>query len=78
MIYSRPRGLVALAGLLDSIVQGLDAHVAAVLAQPNVVERIRALSDAPTPFTPAALKQQLVSDISKWTSVIDAAKIERI
>lgn len=71
-------GLVGPAGLPDSIVASLNSHVAAVLAEPTVTERIRALSDEPRSSSPSELKARIVSDISRWTSVIAKAKIERI
>ena len=71
-------GLVAPAGLPDSIAATLASHVAAVLAEPAVIERIHALSDDPKSSTPSQLKTRIVSDISRWTSVIDTAKIARV
>ncbi|HEX5211555.1 MAG TPA: tripartite tricarboxylate transporter substrate binding protein [Pseudolabrys sp.] len=71
-------GLVAPAGLPEPVVTKLASAVAAVLAEPEVVERFRALSDDPTPSSPGQLKARIASDISRWTSVIDLAKIARV
>jgi tripartite-type tricarboxylate transporter receptor subunit TctC len=43
-----------------------------------VAERIRALGSEPSASTPEALKSRLSTDIAKWNTVIDAAKIDRI
>ena len=71
-------GLVAPAGLPDSLATILASHVAAVLAEPAVIERIQALSDDPRTSTPSQLKARIASDISRWNSVIDTAKITRV
>jgi tripartite-type tricarboxylate transporter receptor subunit TctC len=71
-------GLVAPAGLPDSIATNVASQVAAVLAVPAIIERIHALSDDPSPSSPSQLKARITSDISRWTSVIDTAKIERV
>jgi tripartite-type tricarboxylate transporter receptor subunit TctC len=71
-------GLVGPAGLSESIVQRLNSEVAAVLTDPAVAELIRAIGNEPAPSSPDKLKARLASDVAKWTSVIAAAKIERI
>ncbi len=71
-------GLVAPAGIPDAIVKSLNADLAATLAEPSVMGRLRALGSEPSPSTPQGLKDRLASDIAKWTAVIDAAKIERV
>ena len=71
-------GLVGPKGLPDSIVQRLNSEIAAVLSEPVVADRIRALGNEPAPSSPDALRARLASDIAKWMSVIAAANIERI
>ena len=71
-------GLVGPAGLPDPIVKRLNSIVTAVLTEPAVAERLRAIGNEPAPSSPDQLKARLASDIAKWTSVIAAAKIERI
>ena len=71
-------GLVGPAGLSEAVVQRLNAETAAVLNEPAVAERIRAIGNEPAPSDPDKFKTRLVSDVAKWTSVIAAAKIERI
>ena len=60
------------------IVDRLNAEVAAVLAEPAVVERMRTGGNNPSPSTPEAFKARIAADIEKWTAVVEAANIERI
>ena len=71
-------GLVGPAGLSEAVVQRLNSETAAVLNEPAVAERIRVIGNEPTPSGPDKFKARLASDVAKWTSVITAAKIERI
>jgi tripartite-type tricarboxylate transporter receptor subunit TctC len=66
------------AGLPESVVRRLNSEVAAVLSDPAVADGIRAFGNEPVPSSPDQLKTRLASDVAKWTSVIAAAKIERI
>jgi len=59
-------------------VQRLSSEIAAVLSEPTVGDRIRALGNEPAPSSPDKLRARLASDIAKWMSVIAAANIERI
>ena len=72
------QGVIGPAGLPDDIVKRLNKDVAAVLAEPAVVARLKALGNDPKPSTPDEFKSRVVSDIDKWTKVIAAANIERI
>jgi tripartite-type tricarboxylate transporter receptor subunit TctC len=72
------QGVVAPAGLPDEIVKRLNKEIAAVLAEPAVVGRLKALGNDPAPSTPDQFKQRVTSDIDKWTKVVAAASIERI
>jgi tripartite-type tricarboxylate transporter receptor subunit TctC len=71
-------GLVGPAGIPDAVATRLNAEVSAVLNEPAVAERLRAIGNEPAASSPDKLKARLASDIAKWTSVIAAAKIERI
>lgn len=71
-------GLVAPAGLPDSIVARLNSELTGLLAEPSVVERFRALGNEPRSSRPDQLKARIAEEIAKWTAVIDAAKIARI
>ena len=71
-------GLVGPAGLPEAVVQRLNSETAAVLNEKVVAESIRVVGNEPAPSSPDKLKARLASDVAKWTSVIAAAKIERI
>ena len=72
------QGVIGPAGLPDDIVKRLNKEVAAVLAEPTVVARLKALGNDPKPSTPDEFRSRVASDIDKWTKVIAAASIERI
>jgi tripartite-type tricarboxylate transporter receptor subunit TctC len=71
-------GLVAPAGLPTSIVARLNFELTGLLAEPIIIERLRALGNEPRPSGPDQLKGRIGEEISKWTAVIDAARIARI
>jgi tripartite-type tricarboxylate transporter receptor subunit TctC len=72
------QGLAAPAGLPEPIAKRLNSELAAILAEPAIGERLRAVGSGPSPSIPDKLKARISSDIAKWNKVIDAAKIERI
>jgi tripartite-type tricarboxylate transporter receptor subunit TctC len=72
------QGLVAPAGLPATIIARLNIEIAAVLAEPATVERIKLVGNEPSPSSPDAFRARIAADIDKWTRVVDAAKIERI
>jgi len=72
------QGLVGPPNLPDAIVARLNQETAAVLAEPAVVERLRALGNEPNGSTPAAFKTRVAADIQKWMGVVEAAKIQRV
>ena len=72
------QGLVAPAGLPAAIVGRLNAEVVAILKEPAVVERFRALGNEPRPTSPAEFKARMEADIAKWTAVVEGMNFERI
>jgi tripartite-type tricarboxylate transporter receptor subunit TctC len=72
------QGLVAPAGLPLQVINRLNTEVAAILAEPATIERIRLVGNDPSPSSPEAFKARIAADIDKWTRVVDAARIERI
>src|SRR6516162_6941257 len=72
------QGLLAPAGLPAAIVDRLNAEVVAILKEPTVVDRLRALGNDPRPTTPEEFRARIVDDIAKWTAVVDASNFERI
>jgi tripartite-type tricarboxylate transporter receptor subunit TctC len=72
------QGLVAPAGLPLQVINRLNAEVAAILAEPATIERIRLVGNDPSPSSPEAFRARIAADIDKRTKVVDAARIERI
>jgi tripartite-type tricarboxylate transporter receptor subunit TctC len=72
------QGLAGPAGLTGSIVERLNAEIAAILAEPMIIERLRALGNDPRPSSPGEFKARFIADVSKWSGVVAAANIERI
>ena len=62
----------------SAVINRLNAEIAAILAEPATIERIRLVGNDPSPSSPEAFKARIAADIDKWTKVVDAAKIERI
>jgi tripartite-type tricarboxylate transporter receptor subunit TctC len=71
-------GLLAPAGLPGETISRLNAEIASILAQADIQSRLRALGNAPAPSSPEALRTLIADTIAKWTSVVEAAQIERI
>jgi tripartite-type tricarboxylate transporter receptor subunit TctC len=72
------QGVIGPAGMPDDIVARLNKEIAAVIAEPAVVERLKALGNDPKPSTPTEFKSRVAADIDRWTKVVAAANIERI
>ena len=66
-------GLFAPRGTPAEIVQKINADVAAILADPVVVDLIAKQGAAPLVSTPAEFRQQLERDIRKWAAVVERA-----
>ncbi|MBX9825321.1 MAG: tripartite tricarboxylate transporter substrate binding protein [Xanthobacteraceae bacterium] len=71
-------GIAGPAGLPADFVQKINAEVKAILAEPDVIQRLRALGADVRPTTPDAFKTRVADDIAKWTKVVADANIERI
>jgi tripartite-type tricarboxylate transporter receptor subunit TctC len=72
------QGLVAPAGLPEPIVTRLNTEVVAILKEPAVVERLRALGNDPKPMSPEQFKARMAADVAKWTAVVESINFERI
>jgi tripartite-type tricarboxylate transporter receptor subunit TctC len=72
------QGVVGPAGLPDEIVKRLNKEVASILAEPAVIERLKALGNDPKASTPDEFKRRVAADIDRWTKVVADANIERI
>jgi tripartite-type tricarboxylate transporter receptor subunit TctC len=64
--------------LLADLVKRLNGDLAAVLADPIVVEHLRKIGNNPRPSSPEEFKSRIAADITRWSKVIAEAKIERI
>ena len=71
-------GLVGPAALPADVVAKLNGVVHKLLGEPDTASKLRALGSEVVPTTPEAFKSRLVSDIAKWTSVVETAGIQRI
>ncbi len=71
-------GLAGPAGLPPDIAARLNAGVATILADPTVIEKLRALGSLASPTSGQAFRDRVVSDIEKWTKVVADANIERL
>jgi tripartite-type tricarboxylate transporter receptor subunit TctC len=60
------------------IVKRLHAEIGAVLQEPELIEKYRALGTLPLASTPEGFKQRVAADVAKWTKVVDRAGIKRI
>jgi tripartite-type tricarboxylate transporter receptor subunit TctC len=60
------------------IVKRLHAAVGAVLHEPELIEKYRALGTLPLASTPEGFRQRVADDVAKWTKVVDQAGIKRI
>jgi tripartite-type tricarboxylate transporter receptor subunit TctC len=72
------QGLAAPAGLPAPVVDRLNREVIAILNDPTVAERMRAIGNNARPSKPQELRDKIADDIEKWTAVVAAANIERI
>jgi tripartite-type tricarboxylate transporter receptor subunit TctC len=71
-------GVVGPANLPGDIAARLNSELNAVVNDPAVAQRIRAMGSEPKAGTPADFKNRIAADYARWMKVIDDAKIERI
>ncbi len=72
------QGVLAPAGTSKEIVSLLQREIAAILALPEVREKVLSLGFEPSGLTPAEFDGYIKAEIAKWRKVIDAAKIPKI
>jgi tripartite-type tricarboxylate transporter receptor subunit TctC len=72
------QGLAAPARLPAYITAKLTRVIAAVLAEPAVIEKLQKIGNSPKPSGPEDYKARLVADIALWKSVVDGAHLARI
>ncbi|MPZ58288.1 MAG: tripartite tricarboxylate transporter substrate binding protein [Rhizobiales bacterium] len=71
-------GVIAPRHLPNDVTARLNTELNAVVADPAVVQRIRAMGSEPKAGTPEDFKNRIAADFARWTQVINDAKIERI
>jgi len=68
--------LAAPSGLPADIVKKLSQACQAILAQPEVVARLAAISNEPTPGTPAQAAGFITAEVARWADVVKAGNIQ--
>jgi tripartite-type tricarboxylate transporter receptor subunit TctC len=71
-------GMAGPAGLPPALVAKVNAEIKAILADPDVIAKLRQLGADVRPTTPEGFKARVADDIAKWTKVVADAKIQRI
>ena len=72
------QGVLAPAGTPKEIVNLLQREIAAILAAPDVKEKVLSLGFEPVGNTPAEFGAYIKAEIAKWRRVIEGAKIPKI
>jgi tripartite-type tricarboxylate transporter receptor subunit TctC len=70
-------GLSAPAGTPAAVVERLNKEINAIVAMPDVKQKLLDLGVEARGSTPQALNQLLVAEIDKWKQVVERAKIEK-
>lgn len=70
-------GIAARAGTPGPIIERLNKEINTVMGMPDVKQKLLELGVEAQAGSPEALRQLLVSDIDKWKSVVERAKIEK-
>ena len=71
-------GVVGPAKLPEAIVSRLNTEIRAIVADPAMAQRIRALGSEPASGPPEKFKALIAADIARWTKVVADANIERV
>ena len=69
-------GILAPAKTPRPIIDRLNKELNAVLATPEVIERLAVLGIVPTPGTPEQFADQMKNDLAKYGQVVKAAGIK--
>jgi tripartite-type tricarboxylate transporter receptor subunit TctC len=70
-------GVSGPAGTPPQVIARLNQEINAVVAMPDVRQKLQDLGVEARGSTPQALERLLVAEIAKWKEVVDRAKIER-
>jgi tripartite-type tricarboxylate transporter receptor subunit TctC len=69
-------GLIAPAGLPDTMVERINHLVSDAMTSPAIRQKLSAQLMEPIPDTPAEFRARIDADIARWKPVIEAAKIK--
>jgi tripartite-type tricarboxylate transporter receptor subunit TctC len=69
-------GLIAPAGLSDTVVERINHLVGEAMSSPAIRQKLFAQLMEPIPGTPAQFRARIDADIARWRPVIEAAKIK--
>jgi tripartite-type tricarboxylate transporter receptor subunit TctC len=70
-------GIATTAGTPPAIVATLNEKLRKVLAEPEVQKRLSALGGGAAPISPGQMKQQVVTEIARWKTLVESRKLER-
>lgn len=71
-------GVAGPAGLSPAFVTKANEEIKAILADPDVVEKLRKLGSDVVPTTPEGFRNRVADDVAKWTKVVADANIPRV
>jgi tripartite-type tricarboxylate transporter receptor subunit TctC len=71
-------GVAGPASLPPAFVGKVNEEIRAILAEPVVMERLRALGSDIVPTTPQGFRDRVAEDVAKWTKVVADANIPRV
>ncbi len=71
-------GVAGPAGLPPAFVAKVNEEIKAIVAEPAVAERLRALGNDIVPTTPQGFRDRVAEDVAKWTKVVTDANIPRV
>jgi tripartite-type tricarboxylate transporter receptor subunit TctC len=72
------QGIVAPAGLPDAITMKLNSALAAILAEPTTIEKLKNIGNSPKASSPQEYKARVVADIALWKRVVEDAHLALI
>jgi tripartite-type tricarboxylate transporter receptor subunit TctC len=70
-------GIATTAGTPPAVVATLNRNLRQVLAEPEVQKRLSALGGGAAPISPEQMKQQVVTEIARWKSLVETRGLER-
>jgi tripartite-type tricarboxylate transporter receptor subunit TctC len=70
-------GLAGPPKLPADIVKRLNAEIVAMLEEPAMIEKLRALGSVPLSSTPEVFREHVAAEVDKWTKVVATAGIKR-